>query len=130
MFVPRCVTVSQFGRFPTLCSARCRRARGDPGLVIPRSPRLPRARPDAPSTHDRVSADTAADPYPHPRNGLPLLASPRLRRVPDWSPVVSRVLGRSRSRYRQPTMPNGAGVLPPRGFSRREKAVLHLFELL
>lgn len=70
---------------------------------------LPRAHThNTPSTRDRVSADTAADPYPHPRNGFPLPANPRLHRVPDWSPTVSRVLGRSRSRCQQPPPSNGA----------------------
>lgn len=55
--------------------------------------RSPRAHANTPSTHDRVSADTAADLYPHPRNGLPLPAASRLRHVPDW-----RLVGCSRSR--------------------------------
>jgi len=77
-----------------------------------------------PATRDRVSADTAADPYPHPRNGLPLPASPRLHRVPDWSlPDVRRVLDRSRSRYRRSSPSNRARWLshPENSRAMREK---------
>lgn len=122
---PRCVTISQSGRFPTLPTIPTS------SLIEPSLFRIHR-NPLSTLKHTEYLRSRLRGYCGRSIPTPPQRASPTRETTvppcPGLEPVVSHVLGRSRSRYRQPPPSNGTVALPPWGFARCEKGVHHLFE--